>query len=79
MFHQMTIHSRSGNLALAVIGVAYLLCALVTLFSFDVTDASLVDRLLQLALVGSALAGAFFLHIGTRNLGIHPRLRLRRS
>jgi len=81
MFHQITIRSRSGNLALAVVGVTYFLCAFVTLFFFIVTGwfaGSLVDRLLQLALVGSAFAGAFFLHIGARNLGVHPRLTLGR-
>jgi hypothetical protein len=80
MLHQIAIRSRSGNLALAVIGVAYILCALVTLFFFDVRFASsLVDRFLQLALVGSALAGALFLRIGARNLGVRPRLTLWRN
>jgi hypothetical protein len=81
MFHQVTIRSRSGNMALVAIGAAYFLCALVMLFFFDLTEwssASVVDRMLQLALVGSALAGVFFLHVGTRNLGVHPRLTLRR-
>ncbi len=81
MFQQITIRSRPGNVALALVGLVYLLCALGTLFFFVVTswsDASLVDRVLQLALAGAAFAGAIFLHIGARNLGVHPRLSLRR-
>jgi|GEM_PF-3229754 len=81
MLKQITIRSRSGNMALALIGLLYFLAALVTLSFFIVTSwfgASLVDRILQLALVGSAFAGAFFLHLGSHNLGVRPRLTLRR-
>jgi hypothetical protein len=69
-------------MALAFVGLVYFLCALATLFFFVVTSwfgASIVDRVLQLALAGSAFAGAFFLHIATRNLGVRPRLILRRN
>jgi hypothetical protein len=81
MLQQVTIRSRSGNKALALAGLTYLLCALATLFVFVKTTwfgASLVDRALQLALLGAAFGGAFFLHIATRNLGGPPWLTLRR-
>ena len=81
MLKQITIRSRSGNRALAMIGLLYFLAALVTLSFFVVTSwfgASLIDRVLQLALVGSAFAGAFFLHVAAQNLGLRPRLTLRR-
>jgi hypothetical protein len=81
MLKQITIRSRSGNMALALAGMVYFLGALVTLSFFVVTSwfgASMVDRVLQLALVGSAFAGAFFLHVGAQNLGVRPRLTLRR-
>lgn len=81
MLQQVTIRSRSGNMALALLGLVYFLAALVTLLFFVVTSwsgASMVDRVLQLALAGSAFAGALFLHIGAQNLGVHPRLTLKR-
>jgi len=81
MSHQITIRSRSGNKALIFFGVACVLCALSTLLFYTVrewTAASLLDQFLQLALLGSALAGAFFLQTGMRNLGVRPRLTLRR-
>ncbi|MGH9418614.1 MAG: hypothetical protein ACRD3J_01465 [Thermoanaerobaculia bacterium] len=81
MSHQITIRSRSGNKALILFGLTCVLCALLTLLLFAVREwaaASLIDRLLQLALLGSAFAGAFFLQTGMRNLGMRPRLTLRR-
>jgi hypothetical protein len=81
MLKQITIHSRSGNMALALVGMVYFLAALVTLSFFVASSwfgASLIDRVLQLALVGSAFAGAFFLHVGAHNLGMRLRLTLKR-
>jgi LPS O-antigen subunit length determinant protein (WzzB/FepE family) len=68
-------------MVLILFGVACFLCALGTLLFFAVREwsaVSLVDRILQLALLVSALAGAFFLQTGMRNLGVRPRLTLRR-
>jgi hypothetical protein len=82
MVQQITIRSRSGNMALAVFGLVDFLCALLVLFFFVVTSwgvDSLIDSALQLALAGAAFAGVFFLQIGTRNLGMRPRLTLRRN
>lgn len=81
MLKQITIRSRSGNMALALIGLLYFLAAVVMLSFFVATSwsgASLIDRVLQLALVGSAFAGAFFLHVAAQNLGMRSRLTLRR-
>jgi hypothetical protein len=70
MSHHVEIRSRSGNVALAVVGVIYFLSAIGTLGA-----AHLVDRILQLALIGSALAGAAFLVIAADNLKISLRRR----
>ena len=74
MSHHIEIRSRSGNVALAVIGAVYLIIAVATLLFYVVTSwgaSALTDRLLQLMLAGSALAGAFFLATGAGNLGVH--------
>jgi hypothetical protein len=81
MHHRISIHSRPGNVALGAVGLLYLLAAGATLLIFLAMSwdgATLVDRVLQLALAGSGLAGAFFLHTAVRNLGTHPPLNLRR-
>lgn len=82
MTHRIEIRSRSGNVALGVIGAIYLICAVATLFFYLVTSwgaTGLMDRLLQLTLAGSALAGAFFLATAADNLGVHIRTRRRHS
>ncbi len=78
MSHHVEIRSRSGNVALAVVGAIYFLSAIGTLLIYVVTSwgaAHLVDRILQLALIGSALAGAAFLLIAANNLKISLRRR----
>jgi membrane protein implicated in regulation of membrane protease activity len=78
MSHHVEIQSRSGNVALGVVGVIYLLGAIGTLLWYVMASwgaAGLLDRLLQLALVGSAVAGAAFLVIAADNLHITARLR----
>ncbi len=82
MVQQITIRSRSGNVALALFGLVDFLSALLVLFFFVVTSwgvDSLIDRVLQLALAVAAFAGVFFLQVGARNLGMRPRLTLRRN
>jgi NADH:ubiquinone oxidoreductase subunit 6 (subunit J) len=82
MSHRIEIHSRWGNVALAVVGVVYLVGAVATLLYYLVTswDASaLTDRVLQLTLAASALAGAFLLLTAADNLGVHFRQRRRHS
>ena len=78
MSHHVEIRSRSGNVALAVVGAIYLLSAIGVLLTYVITSwgaAQLIDHLLQLALIGSALAGAAFLVIAADNLGLAIRQR----
>lgn len=80
MSHHVEIQSRSGNVALGVIGAIYLLGAIGTLSWYVISSwgaAALLDRLLQLALIGSALSGAAFLAIAADNLHLTGRLRRR--
>ncbi len=82
MAHRIEIRSRPGNVALAVVGAIYLICAVATLLFYVVTTwgaSALTDRVLQLTLAFSAAAGAFFLATGTGNLGMHFRGRHRHS
>jgi len=82
MSHRIEIRSRSGNVALAVIGAIYFICGIGTLLFYLVTSwgaAALIDHLLQLTLAGSALAGAFFLLTAAGNLGVGIKPRRRHS
>lgn len=76
---RIEIHSRRGSLALGVVGVVEVLCALATLLIYVVNSwnaASPVDRLLQLSLIVSAAGGLYLLIVGLENLGL---VRLRRA
>ena len=79
MSHRIEIRSRSGNVALGVVGAIYFVCAIGTLLLYLSTTwaggAGLIDRFLQLTLIGSALAGAFFLVTAAGNLGVGARRR----
>ena len=78
MSHHIEIKSHSGNVALGVVGAIYFLGGVGTLLLYVVTSwgaNALLDRLLQLALIGSALAGAVFLVIAADNLKIQLRHR----
>lgn len=82
MSHHVEIRSRSGNVALGVLGAIYFLSAVSTLLWYVITSwgaTGLVDHILQLALIGSALAGAVFLVIAADNLKLSQRLRRRPS
>ena len=73
MSHHVEIRSRSGNVALGVVGAIYFLSAIGTLLLYVITSwgaAALIDHLLQLTLIGSAVAGAAFLLIAADNLGL---------
>lgn len=69
------VRSRRGNAVLAVLGVFYVISA-VALFFYDLIQtwgaASVVDWLVQAALIVSAMAGLFFILTALRNLGL-PR------
>jgi len=66
--------SRLGNLALAAAGILYIVGALGLLGWYVATswsDAHLLDRLLQLGLIGAALVGLLFVAVAA------PRLTIR--
>ena len=82
MTHRIEIRSRPGNVALGVVGAIYFICAVGILLLYVVTSwggATMLDHLLQLTLVGSALAGAFLLTTAAGNLGIGLRPNRRHS
>lgn len=82
MSHHVEIRSRSGNVALGAIGAIYFIGAVATLLLYLWTAwgaAGLLDRLLQFALIVSAVAGAAFLVIAADNLGFTVRSRRRQS
>jgi membrane protein implicated in regulation of membrane protease activity len=59
-------------MVLAAIGAIYLVAAIVTLVMFVAATwggATMIDRALQLTLVGVAATGAFFLYLGVAALG----------
>jgi hypothetical protein len=68
------VQSRGGNVALAIIGGIYALAALAVLtwFVIDVRDAAaMLDRLMQLGLLGAAICGVWFIVNALDNLGVH--------
>jgi hypothetical protein len=76
------IHSRRGSVALGIVGVVSMVCAIATLLLYVISAwgaASVIDHLLQLSLLGSAAVGLYLLLVGLENLGVHPQLRLRRA
>jgi hypothetical protein len=82
MSHHVEIRSRSGNVALGTVGAIYFIGAVATLLLYLWSAwgaAGLLDRLLQLALIVSAVAGAAFLVIAADNLGLSLWPRRRRS
>ena len=70
---RMLLRSRSGSLCLAVIGGIYAFSALAVLVYFiaeqELVSASMIDRVLQFALVAAAACGVWFVVIGLANLG----------
>lgn len=65
------LRSRTANVVLTTLGVIYAVSALLLLvwLTKNVWEAStLMDKLLQFALVLAAICGAGFLLLGTRNL-----------
>ena len=69
---RIALRSRTGNIVIAVLGVAYAVSA-IALLVFYVMDtwgaAGLIDRVLQLALIGAAFAGLLFVAVAAQNLG----------
>ena len=79
---RVIVHSRSGNVVLAVLGAVYVLGAIAAFVAFaaDVwSAASFTDRALGLGLIAAAIGGVWLLVTGLENLGVHfgRRLHLR--
>ncbi len=75
MFH-VPIRSRFANAILGVLGVVYFLSASATLIYYVVSNwgaNSLIDRALQGALLGAAIAGLLFVAVAAGNLGFTRR------
>jgi NADH:ubiquinone oxidoreductase subunit 6 (subunit J) len=72
MRQSISIHSKAGNIALAFLGLLYVVGTVAMLILFVVATwdgTSLVERALQLALAGSAFVAAFLVYIAAQNLG----------
>ncbi|MGZ5494935.1 MAG: hypothetical protein ACXWHG_15120 [Thermoanaerobaculia bacterium] len=68
---RVTIYSRTGNRVLAVAGVLYAIAG-ISLFGWYVVDtwnaASMIDRALQMVLIGAIVTGAWFIYVAKVNL-----------
>ena len=79
---RVRLQSRVGNVVIAVLGVIYAISAssLLVFYLIDTWGAAgLIDRVLQLALVGAAAAGVLFVAIGAQNLGFSLTARRRNA
>ena len=79
---RMMIRSRSGNVALAALGVVYAVTSLVMLvwFVIDVwAAAAMIDRAIQICLAATALCGLGLAFIGLQNLRLNGGLRRQRQ
>ncbi len=69
---RVTIHSRRGNAVLGFLGVVYSITAVVLLV-WHVRQtwgaAGMIDRVMQLMLIGTAVTGVWFVAIAAQNLG----------
>lgn len=71
---RVVVHSRSGNVVLAVVGAVYALGAVAAFIAFAINvwnAAGLIDRALMIGLVVAAVSGVWFLVTGLENLGVH--------
>jgi hypothetical protein len=79
---RVPIRSHFGNATLGILGALYFVCASITLIYYVITNwgaSGLLDHLLQFALLGSAIAGVFFMMIAAQNLDINLQHPFRRS
>ena len=70
---RVVVHSRSGNVVLAVLGAIYALGAIAAFVAFVVdvwAAAGMIDRLLLIGLVAAAVCGIWLLVTGLENLGV---------
>ena len=76
MVKRVLVRSRNGNFILAFVGAVYALSAAAVLvwFMVDVWQvAELIDFLLQVALIASAVCGVWFVSIALDNLNLRHR------
>ncbi len=75
---RIQVRSRFGNAVLGVLGVGYV-CAAIALLAYHIAQtwgaAGLIDRAVQVVLLGSAAAGILFIVTAVQNLGLHWRHR----
>ena len=79
---RVEIRSRAGNVVVGILGVGYAVAAVVLLTVHLVQTweaASLVDRAIQLLLVGVLVAAIWFVVIAARGLGVALRPRSARG
>lgn len=73
---RMVIRSKSGNIALAALGVIYAVASLAVLV-WSVIDvwaaAAMMDRAVQVCLIATTICGLWFVAIGLHNLGLQRR------
>ncbi len=73
---RIAVRSRIGNSVLGVLGVLYV-CAAIGLLAYHVVQtwgaAGLIDRAVQVVLLGSAAVGVLFILTAVQNLGLHWR------
>ena len=70
---RVSIRSRLGNAILGVLGALYFVSAIATLIYYVVTTweaMGMIDYALQLALLGAAIGGLFFMAVAVQNLAL---------
>ncbi len=70
---RVPIRSRLGNAILGVLGALYFVSATATLIYYVVTTweaMGAIDYALQLALLGAAIGGLFFMAVAAQNLAL---------
>lgn len=75
---RLPVHSRSGNIVLAVVGSVYAISAFSILvwFVFEVWGAAtLSDRALQIALAAAVVSGVWLVLSALENLGLRQTPR----
>ena len=69
------VQSRRGNLLIGVLGLVYTVSAVVLLITYVAQTwnaAGLIDRAMQMVLVGAVLTGCWFMLIAARSLRASP-------
>ncbi|HSP16865.1 MAG TPA: hypothetical protein VLV78_19115 [Thermoanaerobaculia bacterium] len=71
---RIQVRSRTGNAVLGVLGVVYV-CAAIALLAYHMMQTwgavGLIDRAVQVVLVGAVAVGILFIITAAQNLGVH--------